>query len=127
MADTTASISINGASLSASDLSRVQSVHIEQSMGGRDMVSLVVSLLPDNQSNWTSPLDPLVAAAAVPYRVTLNRGGDSVTVEAYSGSVSWQITPGGLSTLSVSGMDASVLLDRTEQAAPQQGTDSAVA
>jgi phage protein D len=127
MADTTATISIDGTALSAADLSRVQSVHIEQSMGGRDMVSLVVSLLPDNQSNWTSPLDPLVASPAVPYRVTLNRGSDSLTVEAYSGSVGWQITPGGLSTLTVSGMDASINLDRVEQTAPQQGTDSAVA
>jgi phage protein D len=127
MADTTVGISINGTPLSAADLTRVQSVHVEQSTGGRDMVSAVVSVLADNQSNWTSPLDALVAAAAVPFRVTLTRGGDALTVEGFSGSVSWQLTPGGLSTLSVSGMDGSVNLDRVEQTTPRQGTDSQVA
>jgi hypothetical protein len=127
MADTTVGISINGAPLSAVDLTRVHSVHVEQTTGGRDMVSVVVSVLADNQSNWTSPLDPLVAAPAVPFRVTLTRGGDALTVEGFSGSVSWQLTPGGLSTLSVSGMDGSVTLDRVEQTTPRQGTDSQVA
>jgi hypothetical protein len=127
MADTTVGISINGAALSAADLTRVQSVHVEQTTGGRDLVSVVVSVLADNRSNWTSPLDALVAAPAVPFRVTLTRSGDALTVEGFSGSVSWQLTPGGLSTLSVSGMDGSVNLDRVEQTTPQLGTDSEVA
>jgi phage protein D len=127
MPDTKVSVTVNGSPLSASDLIRVQSVHIEQTNGARDMVSVVASLLTDNHSNWSSPLDPLAAAPAVPFRVTLRRGSDALTVEGYSGSAAWQISAGGQSTLSVSGMDAGVLLDRVEQTAPQQGTDSEVA
>lgn len=127
MPDTTVTISIEGTALPAKDLARVQSVHVEQSVGGRDLVSVVTSLFADDHSEWSSPLDPLVAAPAVPFRVTLTRGDDALTVDSYSANVSWQFSAGGLSTISVSGMDGSVNLDRVETTAPQQGTDSEIA
>lgn len=126
MPDTTVSISVNGTPLGAADLDRVQSVSLEQGMGSRDMAGVVVSLLHDDHSSWSSPLDPLVDTSATPFTVSLHRGGSDVTVQAYSAQALWQITPGALSTVTVSGMDASVLLDREERTAPQEGTDSAV-
>jgi hypothetical protein len=120
-------ITVDGAPLAAADLFRVQSVHIEEALGSQDKVSVVVAMLTDNVSGWTSPIDALVAPAT-PFGVTLARGDGSYSVDARSVSASWNMVPGGLSTLTVEGMDRSVEMDRRDvQKLWQDTTDADVA
>jgi hypothetical protein len=125
--DTRASITVNGSPLAAGDLFRVQSVHVEETLGGQDKVSIVVAMATDNNSRWTSPLDALVAPA-VPFGVTLQRGAASYSIDARSVSASWNLVAGGLSTLTVEGMDRSVEMDRRDvQRTWTDTTDSTIA
>lgn len=127
MPDTRAVITVNGSPLSARDLDRVQSLHIEETLGSPDKISIAMSLTTDNRGGWSSPLDTLVAPA-VPFTATLTRGALSYSIEARSVSVSWNLVAGALSTLTVEGMDRSVDLDRREvRRLWQDATDSAIA
>ncbi|MDQ6725710.1 MAG: contractile injection system protein, VgrG/Pvc8 family [Actinomycetota bacterium] len=127
MADTRTVITVDGAPLAAGDLFRVQSVHLEETLGSQDKVSVVLAMVTDNVSGWTSPIDALVAPAT-PFGVTLTRGAASYEVDARSVSASWSVVPGGLSTLTVEGMDRSVEMDRRDvQKLWQDTTDSDIA
>jgi phage protein D len=127
MPETRTSITVNGALLGAHDLDLVQSLSLEETLGGQDKVSITVQLVTSSSSAWTSSLDPLVAPAT-PFHVTLTRGTDTVEVEARSVSASWQIAPGGSSTITVEGMDRSVELDRQDvQRLWQDTNDAAIA
>lgn len=124
MPETRTSITVNGAPLGAHDLDLVQSLSLEETLGGQDKVSITVRLVTSDRSAWTSSIDPLVAAAT-PFHVALNRGRDTVEVEARSVSAGWQIAPGGISTITVEGMDRSVDLDRRDVQRLWQDTDDA--
>ena len=127
MPDTSTTITVNGTPLSANDLFRVQSVHIEETLGSQDKVSVVVAVVTDNTSRWTSPLDALVAPA-VTFGVKLQRGTASYEIDARSVSASWNLVAGGLSTLTVEGMDRSVEMDRRDvQRTWTDTTDSTIA
>jgi phage protein D len=127
MPDTRTVIAVGGSPLSASDLFRVQSVHVEETLGAQDKVSIAVAMDTDNRSGWTSPLDALVAPAK-PFTVTLTRGQVSYSIDARSVSASWNLVAGGLSTLTVEGMDRSVEMDRKHfQCLWDRTTDSAIA
>jgi phage protein D len=127
MPDTRTVIAVGGSPLSPSDLFRVQSVHVEETLGAPDKVSIAVAMDTDNRSGWTSPLDALVAPAK-PFTVTLTRGGVSYSIDARSVSASWNLVAGGLSTLTVEGMDRSVEMDRKHfQCLWDRTTDSAIA
>ena len=127
MPDTRASVTVGGVPLGAHDLDLVQSLSLEESLGGRAKVSITVQLVTSETSGWTSSLDALVAPAA-PFHVALTRGSDTVEVEACSVSARWLIAPGGTSTITVEGMDRSVELDRQDvQRLWQDTTDAAIA
>lgn len=127
MPDASTVISVNGAPLAPSDLHRVQSVHLEETLGGQDKASIALALVTNDASAWTSPLDALVAPA-VPFSVTLTRGTASYAINALSVSASWNLVAGGLSTLTIEGMDRSVEMDRRHvQKLWQNTTDSAIA
>lgn len=126
MPDTRTVIAVGGSPLSPSDLFRVQSVHVEETLGAPDKVSIAVAMDTDNRSGWTSPLDALVAPAK-PFTVTLTRG-DSYSIDARSVSASWNLVAGGLSTLTVEGMDRSVEMGRKHhQRLWDEASDSAIA
>ncbi len=127
MPETRTTVSVNGAPLRAHDLDLVQSLSLEETLGGRDKVSITALLVTSDTGAWTCSLDPLVAPAT-PFHVALTRGGATVEVEARSVSASWQITPGGSSTLTVEGMDRSIELDRRDvQRLWQDTNDAAIA
>lgn len=124
MPETRTTITIDGATLREHDLDLVQSLSLEETLGGQDKVSVTVQLVTSDSSAWSSSLDPLVAPAT-PFHVALTRGGETVEVEARSVSASWQIAPGGSSTITVEGMDRSVELDRQDVQRLWQDTDDA--
>lgn len=127
MPDTRTAVTVDGAPLGRRDLELVRSITVEESLGSRDKVSIVLGISPSSTSAWTSPLDALVAPAR-PFTVTLTRGAATLQVDARSVSASWSFAPGGLSTLTVEGMDRSVELDRrTVQRLWQDTTDSTIA
>lgn len=127
MPETTTTVSVNGSALRGHDLDLVQTVSVEEELGGQDKASVTVALVTDDSSRWTSSLDPLVAPST-PFKVILRRGQDTVEIDARSVSASWQIVPGGLSTMTVEGLDRSVELDRRDvQRLWQDATDSAIA
>jgi phage protein D len=125
--ETRTTLTVAGAPLGHHDLDLVRSITVEESLGGQDKVSVTVALTTDNASGWTGPLDPLVAPAS-PFAVSLARGADRRDVDARSVSTSWQIAPGGLSTITVEGLDRSVELDRRDvQRLWQDTNDAAIA
>ncbi len=127
MPETRTTVTVNGSPLGTHDLDLIQSLSLEETLGGQDKVSLTAQLVTSDSSAWTSSLDPLVAPAT-PFHVTLTRGPDTVEVEARSVSASWQIAPGGTSTITVEGMDRSVELDRQDvQRLWQDTNDAAIA
>jgi hypothetical protein len=127
MADTRTTITVDGSPLSASDLFRVQSLHLEEALGGQDRASIAVAMVTDDRSGWKSPLDSLVAAAK-PFTVSLERADGTHQLDARSVSASWSLVAGGLSTLTIEGMDRSVELDRRDvRQVWQNMTDSAIA
>ena len=127
MPDTRTMITVNGAPLAGTDLFRVQSVHVEEALGSQDKVSVVVAMVTDNTSRWTSPIDALVGPA-VAFGVTLQRGTATYSIDARSVSANWNLVAGGLSTLTVEGMDRSVDMDRRDvQRTWTDTTDSAIA
>jgi hypothetical protein len=112
MPETSTVITVDGSPLPPASLELVQDVTIEEALGAQDKASLTVAMLTSDRSAWTSPLDALVAPA-VPFTVSIDRGGDEYRLEGRSVSASWRFAPGGLSTLTVEGLDRSVELDRT--------------
>ncbi|HET6968123.1 MAG TPA: contractile injection system protein, VgrG/Pvc8 family [Ornithinibacter sp.] len=127
MPETRTTVTVDGAPLSGHDLDLVQSLSLEESLGGQHKVSITVQLVTSDTSAWTSSLDPLVAPAR-PFHVALTRGSETVEVEARSVSASWHIAPGGSSTITVEGMDRSVELDRRDvQRLWQDTNDAAIA
>jgi phage protein D len=113
MPETRTLVTVNGSPLSAQDLALVLNVTVEEALGSPAKASLTVAMRVDDRSGWTSPLDALVAPA-VPFTVTVSRDGVSCIIDARSVSASWSISPGGLSTLTVEGLDRSVDLDRSD-------------
>ncbi|WP_170850833.1 hypothetical protein [Arthrobacter sp. OV608] len=100
---------------------------LEEALGGQSKVSVVVTMATGMRSTWNSPLDSLVAPAAR-FGVEIYRGGRSFSVDARSVAASWSFVPGGVSTLTVEGMDRSVELDRRDvQKLWQDTTDSTIA
>jgi phage protein D len=112
--DTRVSIRVGGSPIADTDLSRVAAVTISEAMNSQTQVSIEVTSGADNASNWTSPLDSLVKAMA-PFEVTLTRGSDSLTVPARAATATWSLQAGGLSTLTIAGLDPSADLDREER------------
>lgn len=127
MAETKTAVTVNGSPLHGHDLDLVQSINVEETLGSPDKVSITVALTTDDKSGWTCALDPLVAPAK-PLAVTITRDRLSLTVDALSVSASWTIAPGGLSTLTVEGMDRSIELDREQVQYPwRDAADSDIA
>lgn len=127
MPETRASVTVGGTPLSAAELDLVQSVTLEEALGSPAKVSITVATATDARSGWTSPLDRLVAPAE-PFTVEVTRGDRSCAVAARSVSAAWTFAPGGTSTLTAEGMDASVELDRRDvQRLWQDTTDATIA
>lgn len=127
MPDTRTVVTVGGSPLGARDLDRVQSVTLEEALGGQSKVSVVITMATGTRSTWTSPLDALVAPAER-FGVEISRGGRTCAVDARSVAASWSFVPGGVSTLTVEGMDRSVELDRRDvQKLWQDTTDSTIA
>lgn len=103
--------------LGADDLALIDRVDVEESLGAQDKVSVVIGLLPGTLSTWTSTLESLIEPAA-PFRVEIERGGRTLTVEARAVSASWDFVPGGRSTLTIGGLDRSVEMDRYQERKP---------
>jgi len=117
VSDTTVTVTVGGSPLSAADRQSVRSVDIAEAMGAQTQVSVVVDVTVDDRSNWTSPLDALVAPFAT-FEVTLRRGEDTLVVPARATGLSWALQAGGSSTFTVAGLDASADLDRVERDRP---------
>jgi len=113
MADTSVSVTVNGAPIPDADLARVLSVDVSEAIGSQTQVTIVVSALADSTSHWTSPLDSLVAPFA-PFQISLSRGPDSLVVPARATTASWNLSAGGSSTLTIAGLDSSADLDRED-------------
>jgi len=113
VSDTSVKVTLDGAALSASDLTLIRSVDVSEAMNAQTQVSIVVACNVDNTSNWSTPLDSLVAPFAQ-FQVEIDRGQDSLVVPARATSASWSLQAGGLSTLTIAGLDVSADLDREE-------------
>jgi phage protein D len=127
MPETSTLLTVNGAPLAARDLDLVQDVTVEEALGAQDKASITVAMRTSDRSDWTCPLDALVAPA-VPFTVSLVRGSDQYQLDARSVTASWRLAPGGESTLTVEGMDRGVELDREDvQKVWQHRTDADIA
>lgn len=113
MSDTAVTVTVDGRALTSSDLTQIRSVDVSEAMNAQTQVSVVIACNSDNASNWSSPLDSLVAPFA-PFSVRIDRGPDSILVPARATSASWSLQAGALSTLTIAGLDASADLDREE-------------
>jgi hypothetical protein len=113
VADTSVTVTVDGRPLTSSDLALIRSVDVSEAMNAQTQVSIVITCNVDNTSNWCSPLDSLVAPFAK-FAIEIDRGGDSLVVPARATSASWSLQAGGLSTLTIAGLDASADLDRVE-------------
>lgn len=113
MTDTRVSITVGGSPIADADLSRVRTVTVSEAMNSQTQVSIEVTSEADNTSNWTSPLDSLVHPMA-PFEIIMTRGSDSLAVSARAATATWSLQAGGLSTLTIAGIDASADLDRDE-------------
>jgi len=114
VADTSVTVTVDGQSLTASDLTLIRSVDVSEAMNAQTQVSIVITCNVDNASNWSTPLDSLVAPFAR-FQVEIDRGPDALVVPARATSASWSLQAGGLSTLTIAGLDASADLDREEK------------
>ena len=128
MSDTSVKITADGKTLTSSDLALVRSVDVSEAMNAQTQVSIVITCNVDNASNWSTPLDSLVAPFAR-FQVEIDRGGRSLVVPARATSASWSLQAGSLSTLTIAGLDASADLDREEkdQSALAGMSDAAIA
>jgi phage protein D len=113
VSDTSVKVKVDGKTLTASDLALIRSVDVSEAIKAQTQVSIVVTCNVDNASNWSTPLDSLVKPFA-PFQVEINRGTASLVVPARATSASWSLQAGGLSTLTIAGLDASADLDKEE-------------
>jgi hypothetical protein len=113
MSDTSVKVTADGRPLTVRDLALIRSVDVAEAINAQTQVSIVVTCNVDNSSNWSTPLDSLVAPFAR-FQVEINRGKDSVVVPARATSAAWSLQAGGLSTLTIAGLDATADLDRVE-------------
>lgn len=113
MSDTSVKVTADGLTLTPGDLALIRSVDVSEAMNAQTQVSIVIGCNVDNVSNWSSPLDSLVAPFA-PFQVEITRGGDSLVVPARATSASWSLQAGDESMLTIAGLDASADLDREE-------------
>jgi hypothetical protein len=113
VSDTSVKVTVGGSALTASQLALIRSVDVSEAMNAQTQVSIVVACNVDNASNWSTPLDSLIAPFAQ-FQVEIDRGTDSLVVPARATSASWSLQAGGLSTLTIAGLDASADLDREE-------------
>jgi phage protein D len=111
--DSSVTVTVDGRTLTSSDLALIRSVDVSEAMNAQMQISIVVTCNVDNTSNWSSPLDSLVTPFAK-FQVEIDRGGDSLIVPARATSASWSLQAGGLSTLTIAGLDATADLDREE-------------
>lgn len=114
MADTAVSVTTDGQPLTAGDLALISRVDVFEAMNAQTQVGVVVACDVGDLSDWSTPLDSLLAPFA-PFQVTISRGADSLVVPARVTSVSWSLQAGGPSTLTIAGLDASADLDQEEQ------------
>jgi phage protein D len=127
VSDTSVTVSADGQTLTPSDVALIRSVDVAEAMNAQTQVSMVIACNVDNASNWSTPLDALVAPFAR-FQVEIDRGGDSLVVPARATSASWSLQAGGLSTLTIAGLDASADLDREEHDQDWSGmSDAAIA
>jgi hypothetical protein len=120
-------VTVDGRPLTSSDLALIRSVDVSETMNAQTQVSIVVTCNVDNTSNWSSPLDSLVAPFAK-FAVEIDRGDDSLVVPARATSASWSLQAGGLSALTIAGLDATADLDREEHEQSWPGmSDTAIA
>ncbi len=120
MAESSVTVTVGGRPVADADLSRIRSVVVSEAINGQTQVSVVASCVADNTSNWTSPLDSLVQPFAQ-FQVRIDRGRQSLVVPARATSCSWSLQAGGLSTLSIAGLDASADLDKEDHDASWGG------
>jgi len=113
VSDTSVKVTADGQTLTSSDMTLIRSVDVAEAMNVQTQVSFVIACNVDNASNWSTPLDALVAPFAR-FQVEIDRGGNSLVVPARATSASWSLQAGGLSTLTIAGLDASADLDREE-------------
>jgi hypothetical protein len=113
VSDTSVKVTVDGRPLTSSDLALIRSVDVSEAMNAQTQVSIVIACNVDNVSNWSTPLDSLVAPFAR-FQVEIDRGEDSLVVPARATSASWSLRAGGLSMLTIAGLDASADLDREE-------------
>ncbi len=114
MSDTSVTVTVDGKTLTASDLALIRSVDVSEAMNAQTQVSIVITCNVDNASNWSTPLDSLVAPFAR-FQVEIKRDKDSLVVPARATSASWSLQAGSLSTLTIAGLDASADLGREEK------------
>ena len=127
MSNTSVKVTADGLTLTSNDLTLIRSVDISEAMNAQTQVSLVVACNVDNTSNWSTPLDSLVVPFAR-FQVEIDRGKDSMVVPARATSASWSLQAGGMSTLTIAGLDASADLDREEHDKDWGGiSDAAIA
>ncbi len=124
MSDTSVKVTADGQTLTSSDVALIRSVDVAEAMNTQTQVSIVIACNVDNASNWSTPLDSLVAPFAR-FQVEIDRGGDSLVVPARATSASWSLQAGSLSTLTIAGLDASADLDREEHDHDWGGTSDA--
>src|SRR5262249_43525193 len=113
VADTSVTVTVDGRPLAGGGLTLIRSVDVSEAINAQRQVSVAAACDVDNASNWSTPLDSLVAPFAH-FEITIARGGDSLVVPARTTSASWSLEPGGLSTTTIAGLDASADLDREE-------------
>jgi phage protein D len=111
--DTSVTVTADGQPLTASDLELIRSVDVSEAINAQTQVGVVVACDVNNTSDWSTPLDSLVTPFAQ-FQVAITRGADSLVVPARATSASWSLQAGGLSTLTIAGLDASADLDREE-------------
>ena len=114
MSDTSVTVTVDGRLLTSKDLTLIRSVDVSEAMNAQTQVSIVIACNVDNTSNWSTPLDSLVAPFAK-FQIEIDRGRDSLVVPARVTSASWSLEAGSPSTLTIAGLDASADLDREEK------------
>ncbi|WP_426503071.1 hypothetical protein ACPPVO_36375 [Dactylosporangium sp. McL0621] len=131
MSDTTMTITIGNTALTKYQRDRIHSVDILEAQDAQTQVSIVAEAEVGPLSNWTTPLDPLLARKQHQYpvfTVRLERDRDTLTVLARPISALWSLTAGASSTLTVAGLDTSTDLDQVQVDKSWDGTsDSAIA
>jgi len=127
MPDTQLLIEIDGAAISDDDLHALVDVQVEEATHRADAATLSASVVPSADGEWTSLLDPLVAART-PLVVQVTRGEVVYRFEGRSTEAAWEIDAEGASVLTIKAVDRTLELDLEEKVKPWPGTsESAIA